>query len=156
MKTMLRCALALVCVRAAGASALDDEKKPPVPVRVYTNDDLRRVAPYRDETGVNSRPAAAPAGAASSSTEKGTHGEEYWRREADRLRDRLRPLRERAAELRLRSDARRRQPGVRPVTDPQLLEWERRLRDLEERIAEAQSRLEDRARRERAMPGWIR
>ena len=151
MKTMLRCALALVCVRA-GASAPEDEKKPPVPVRVYTNDDLQRVAPYRDETGVNSKPAAGPASAA----ENRTGGEAYWRREADRLRDRMRPLRERAAELRLRSDARRRQPGVRPVTDPQLLEWERRLRDLEERIAEAQSRLEDRARRERAMPGWIR
>jgi len=33
---------------------------------------------------------------------------------------------------------------------------ERRLRAIEERIREAESRFEDRARRERALPGWLR
>ncbi|HEY2945348.1 MAG TPA: hypothetical protein VGN09_23135, partial [Vicinamibacteria bacterium] len=87
MKTMLRCLLALACARAAGASALDDEKKP---VPLYTNEDLRRVSPHRDETGVSSTPAAAPAAEPAAERGRG-HGEEYWRREAERLRDRLRP-----------------------------------------------------------------
>lgn len=151
MKTMPSCLLAVVCTAGAGASARDDEKKP---VPLYTNDDLRRVAPYRDETGVNSKPAAAPAEPAAA----GGHvrGEEYWRREADRLRDRLRPLRERAAELRLRIEERRRRPRVPVSGDPQVVGMERRLHALEERIREAESRFEDRARRERALPGWLR
>jgi hypothetical protein len=152
MKTTGTCLLAVVCAVAARPGAPDDEKKKPVPL--YTNEDLRRVAPYRDETGVNSTASAAPAPAAPA-PERG-RGEEYWRREADRLRDRLRPLRERAAELRLRIEQRRRQPRVPIYGDPQVTALERRLREVEERIREAESRLEDRARRERALPGWIR
>jgi hypothetical protein len=150
---MPSCLLAAVCAAGAGVSARDDEKKP---VPLYTNDDLRRVAPYRDETGVNSKPgASAPAAAARTPADR-DRGEEYWRREADRLRDRLRPLRERAAELRLRIEERRRQPRVPVYGDPQVVGMERRLHALEERIREAESRFEDRARRERAMPGWLR
>jgi hypothetical protein len=152
VKTMPSCLLAAVCAVGAGASTRDDEKKP---VPLYTNDDLRRVAPYRDETGVNSKPAAAPAPEARTRGDRG-RGEEYWRREAERVRDRLRPLRERAAELRLKIEARRRQPRVPVYGDPQVVAMERRLRALEERIREAESRFEDRARRERAMPGWLR
>lgn len=152
MKTMPMCLLAALCAGAvAGAPALDDEKKP---VPLYTNEDLRRMAPYRDETGVNSKPAAATAEPPPTGGQ--ARGEEYWRREADRLRDRLRPLRERAAELRLRIEERRRRPRVPVYGDPQVAAMERRLRALDERIREAQSRLEDRARRERALPGWIR
>ena len=152
MKTMPSCLLAAVCAAGAGASARDDEKKP---VPLYTNDDLRRVAPYRDETGVNSKPAAAPAPEARTQGDPG-QGEPYWRREADRLRDRLRPLHERAAELRLKIEERRRQPRAPLSGGPQVVAMERRLRALEERIREAESRFEDRARRERAMPGWLR
>jgi hypothetical protein len=149
---MPSCLLAALCAAGAGASARDDEKKP---VPLYTNDDLRRVAPYRDETGVNSKPAAAPAPQARTQEGSG-RGEQYWRRETDRLRDRLRPLRERAAELRLKIEERRRQPRVPIYGDPQVVGMAHRLRALEERIREAESRFEDRARRERAMPGWLR
>ena len=57
MKTMARCLLALACARVGGALPLEDEKKP---IPLYTNDDLQRVAPYRDQTGGSSR-LAAPA-----------------------------------------------------------------------------------------------
>lgn len=152
MKTMPSCLLAAVCAAGAGASPRDDEKKP---VPLYTNDDLRRVAPYRDETGVSSTPAAAPA-VAPAPVKSGARGEDYWRREADRVRDRLRPLRERAADLRFTLEERRRQPGVPPYSDPRIVAGERRLRALDERIREAESRLEERARREGALPGWLR
>ena len=152
MKTMPSCLLAAVCAAGAGASTGDDEKKP---VPLYTNDDLRRVAPYRDETGVSSTPAEAPAVAPAPAKSR-ARGEDYWRGEADRLRDRLRPLRERAAELRFSLEERRRQPGVRPYSDARIVAGERRLRALDERIREAESRLEDRARREGALPGWLR
>ncbi|PYQ22962.1 MAG: hypothetical protein DMF81_10325 [Acidobacteria bacterium] len=156
-KTTLGCLLAALWAGlAAGAGSEDTDKKP---VPLYTNDDLRRVSPHRDETGVNSRPAAAvpPAPAPAGTAAKGrVQGEEYWRREADRLRDRLRPLRERADDLRLAIDERRRKPRVHPYSDPHIVAWERRLRMLDDRIREAESRLEERARREGAMPGWMR
>jgi hypothetical protein len=161
VKTMQRCLLALACASAAGAFVLgDDDDKKPVPL--YTNEDLERVAPYRDQTGVNSKPAAAAAPAppaARSRARADVRGEEYWRREAERARDRLRPLRERAAELRLRIEERRRQPPRRResgAADAQIATLERRLRLLEDRIRETESRLEERARRERALPGWLR
>lgn len=157
MKTMQRCLLALACAGASGALAGDEKK----PVPLYTNEDLERVAPYRDQTGVNSRPAAvaAPEPPPVRSRTRDVRGEEYWRREAERVRDRLRPLRERAAELRLRIEERRRQPFGRRdggAAGAQIAALERRLRLLEERIRETESRFEERARRERALPGWIR
>lgn len=152
MKTMARCLLALACARVGGALPLEDEKKP---IPLYTNDDLQRVAPYRDQTGGSSRPAA-PAAVAPAAPGR-IRGEDYWRREAERLRDRLRPLRERAAELRFRIEEKRRQPPrLRGGGEAQAGALERRLRAIEERIREAESRFEDRARRERALPGWLR
>ena len=148
-----RCLLPLVCAGGATASPLDDEKKP---VPLYTNADLERVSPYRGETGVDSKPATAPAREERTAAGRQARGEEYWRREADRLRDRLRPLRVRLADLRARIEERRRKPGVRPSTDPQIEGWERRARVVEEQVRELESRLEDRARREGAMPGWLR
>ena len=163
MKTAARCLLALLCAGGAVASALDcdyddDDKKKPVPL--YTNEDLERVAPYRDETGVNSKPVVAPAAEAPAAPGR-ARGEEYWRREAERLHDRLRPLRERAADLRLRIEERRRRPpsrrgGADAQAGAQVAALEQRLRVLEERIRETEARFEDRARRERALPGWLR
>ena len=50
---------AVLCVSTAPA---DDDPAAPKrpPARVYTNDDLDRVQPFRDETGVRSVPAVAP------------------------------------------------------------------------------------------------
>lgn len=143
-------ACALVCLPAEGG-----EDKPPVPL--YTNDDLLRVRPFREQTGVGSTPAVPPDPAPSrgDGANKG-RGESYWRREAERVSDRVRPLRTRAADLRRRIDERRMKPGVRTLSDPQLAQWQRDLGELEATIGELESRLEDRARREGALPGWLR
>jgi hypothetical protein len=122
---------------------------------VYTNDDLDRVSPLREQTGGMSTPALRPAPLPRESKPAG-RGEEYWRRESDRLRDRVEPLRARARELRLRIEERRRQPGVRPYSDPQIEAWQRQAQDVDERVRDLESRFEDRARREGALPGWLR
>ena len=131
------------------------------PVRVYTNDDLDRVSPLRDQTGVLM--AAPPRVAAPASEGRPARGEEYWRREAERLRDRLEPLRARAQELRLRMEELRRRPpvgrqraGEVRANDAQGEAARQRLHALESRIRELEATLEDRARREGALPGWLR
>jgi len=152
------------------------------PARVYTNDDLDRLSPLRGETGVlSTAPArlspAAPDGGSGAQPRSGgsprgpsagihfrreppdarpARGEEYWRREAERLRDRLEPLRERARELALRLEERRRTPGVRPFTDARVEALRRRVDGVEARIRELESSFEDRARRAGALPGWLR
>lgn len=132
--------------------AADDKR----PARVYTNEDLDRVSPLRGQTGVLSTPAGRGAERPLPPDERRGRGEEYWRREARRLREKLEPLRQKAEDLRERIAERRRRPGVRPYTDPQVEAAQRRLRSLEERMRELESELEDRARREGALPGWLR
>jgi hypothetical protein len=132
----------------------------------YTEEDLARVRPLRSETGVLSTPAfrAEPA------SRKGAgeaHGEAYWRREAERLRDQLRPLRREAESLRSRIGAARRIPTARfpsaagrkeppPRRAPDTAPLEERLRGLEQEIALREALLEERARRASALPGWLR
>lgn len=139
-----------VCLASAEQPAA---KKRPVPR--YTNEDLERVSPLREQTGVLSTPSAAPA-APQREPERRGRGEEYWRREAERLRERLAPLQARARELRDRIEGRRRQPNVRPYTDERILSWQRRLDELQSRIQDLESRFEERARRDGALPGWLR
>jgi hypothetical protein len=144
--------LALVCL-----SPGQDEASRPGAVRVYTNEDLARVSPRRGETGVlSAAPAPHTPTAAPAPGPAPARGEAYWRREAERLEDRLEPLRDRARELRLRIEERRRQPGVRPYSDAQVEALQERLRALEERIRGLQSAFEERARRQGALPGWLR
>ena len=145
-----------------------EEKKP---ARVYTNEDLDAVRPYRDETGVASKPAVpeseragtprqelggdgAAAGRKRRSAER--DAEERWRSAAERLREKLQSARDRADDLRRKIEERRRQPGVLPYSDPQIVAAQRRLEVLERRIRDAESSFEDRARRNGALPGWIR
>jgi hypothetical protein len=131
------------------------EEKEPAPL--YTNADLARVRPYRDQTGVASTPAATPEPARdSAAAEKKGRGEAYWRRETERLADRVRPLRSQVTELRRRIDERWGKPGVRSLSDPRIQAWERDLAATEALIRELESRLLDRARREGALPGWLR
>lgn len=139
---------------ALSVSARAGDKGRPVPV--YTNDDLERVSPLRGQTGVLSTPAGRAAAAPRSAERPRGRGEEYWRREAGRLREKLDPLRQRADDLRARIAERRRRPGVRPYTDPQVQADERRLAQLESRIRGLESDFEDRARRDGALPGWLR
>lgn len=144
---------ALLCL-----PVVPDQATPPRPrpVRVYTNDDLDRVSPQRGETGVLSVTPPRPAPAASEKPARSDHGEEYWRREAERVRDRVEVLRERARDLRLRIEERRRKPGVRPYSDPQVEALQERLAAALARVRELESSFEDRARREGALPGWLR
>lgn len=144
----------LILLTLPGPSAGDEPAKKPVPV--YTNADLERVSPARGDTGVLSTPAAAPTAASRPEPTRSTKGEDYWREQVDRLRERLRPLEERAEDLRQKIADRRREPGVRPYTDPKIAGWERRLASLEARRRDLEARFEERARRAGALPGWLR
>jgi hypothetical protein len=152
----------LAVVRPCGS----EEKQPS---RTYTNEDLDKVRPFRDQTGVTNtpvnkgtgtEPAGTPAqelgGGGATARGKRRSTERDWRTAAERLRVKLQPAKDRAADLRLQIEERRRQPGVRPYTDPRILADERKLQVLERRIREAESNFEDRARREGALPGWLR
>lgn len=143
----------LSCVSPSSVLAGPGEAKKPVPL--YTNEDLERVAPFRDQTGVTSRPAVQSAPPPSEARPR-AKGEDHWRRAAERLQDRVEPLRERAEELRLKIQERQRKPGVLPYSDRQIQAWQRRLQRIESRIRLWESRLEERARREGALPGWLR
>ena len=146
-RLVLSCLWAAVCPLAAAA------EKP----RVYTNDDLDRVAPYRDQTGVTSQPAVPPPAAAARSPQRdAARDERYWRQLADRTAEQVRKLREQAEALAERIDERRRKPGVQPYSDAQVVSLEQKRRALEARAREAESRLEERARRAGALPGWLR
>jgi hypothetical protein len=144
--------LAALCPLAAA-----DEKP-----RIYTNEDLERVAPYRGQTGALSEPAAPPPAPRGGSREReprdrdSRRDERYWRDQADRTAEQARKLREQAASLAGRVDDLRRQPGVLPYSDPRIVALEERRRGLEARAREAEQRLEERARRAGALPGWLR
>jgi hypothetical protein len=143
---------------------------------VYTNDDLERVRPFRDELGARSVPAVAhdegeaatePARArrgAPTSEKASERGEAYWRREAEKLRERLRALSNQREALRARMAERRdderrvlrrgrgsvsSEPEPDRAIEARIATIERRMRDLEEDLA-------DRARRAGALPGWLR
>jgi hypothetical protein len=156
---------AILCVPAGGS---DDDPAPAArrPVRVYTNEDLDRVHPFRDETGVRSVPAVGPDRSPASPPPRDrrrARGEDYWRREAARVRDRVQSLEAQAAEVRaliaeraeeashLLTNRRRYASGSRtePALRAKLAALERRMRQMEDDLAE-------RARREGALPGWLR
>lgn len=146
----------LICLLAALPCAAGDERRP---VPVYTNEDLARVAPFRGETGVLSQPAIPTRptpGARGADRPSRGRGEDHWRREADRVRDTLRPLLKRAASLRRQIHERWKLPGVAPLTDPKLVEWRRELQEVEAEVRDHQERLEERARKDGALPGWLR
>jgi hypothetical protein len=145
---------ALLCAPAGARPAPRDDEKKTVPL--YTNDDLDRVSPLRAQTGGSTTRPEPPATAKPEPRAERGHDEAYWRRESERLQDRLQPLRDRAEDLRVRIAERRRNPRVRPYSDPAIESWQRRLAALEQRIREAEDRHHERARREGAPPGWLR
>ena len=153
---------AILCV-PAGAS---DEAKRPTP-RLYTNEDLERVHPFRDQTGVASVPAeATPEAEARPVGEESTRrrGEDYWRREAVRVRDRVQTLEVQATGLRAQIAERaeeasrvalgRRRSSKGGSTSEATLRV--KLAALERRMRQLEDDLADRARREGALPGWLR
>jgi hypothetical protein len=144
----------------------DEKPTPPRPkARLYTNEDLDRVHPFAAETGGSSVPAVEPDDArpqrAAESGRKGK-GEAHWRAEAARVRERLRELEERAAELRSQIAERssqsevfgRRRPSGGGKTSVSGLQAS--LAAVERRARLTQEDLEDRARRDGALPGWLR
>ena len=144
----------------AGAARAEDKK----PVPTFTNDDLERVSPFRDQTGALSAPAVQPKPAAAPPASRGVRDETYWRREAERHGGRMRLLRRSAAELRLKIDEAWRAPeghggrkgrsGSAPASSLDALR--RRLQAAEEEIRDEDLRFEERARRAGALPGWLR
>jgi hypothetical protein len=167
-KPFISWAIGLVAVAcsttAVGAEAPRPAPRPPA--RVYTNADLERVHPFVTETGVSSVPAV-PGGESTSverEPESRGQGEAYWRREAAVTRERLRALEERAAGLRSRiaererakddtvyGSRRRSASGSTSVTSLRAS-----LAAVERRIERTQDDLEERARRDGALPGWLR
>jgi hypothetical protein len=176
-KKLLPLALGLSLVPCA--PSIPAEESHPVrraPSRVYTNEDLEHVRPFRDELGGRSLPAVAPGDgeaateparerrAAPTAEKAGERSEAYWRGEARKVRDRLSALSDQREALRARmaahEDDERRvlRSGRRSrssQTDPgrtlaaRIATIERHMRDLEEDLA-------DRARRAGALPGWLR
>ena len=164
---------AILCVSTAPAD--DAPASPPrPPARVYTNEDLDRVRPFRDQTGVRSVPAVAPDPPApdgsrarerpgSAPADARGRGEEYWRREAERVRDRVRAMETQADELRLRIAERAEEAG-RLLTRGRrgssgagsAATLRARLVALERRMRQMEVDLSERARRARALPGWLR
>jgi hypothetical protein len=156
--------LALLCV--APASRAQQTTKPAArpPARVYTNADLERVHPRAAETGVSSVPAV-PAGDAPEATPREERrrgrGEAYWRSEAARVRERLRALEERAAGLRAQIAERASQSevfGRRRASSgaSSTASLRASLAAVERRARLTQDDLEERARRDGALPGWLR
>jgi hypothetical protein len=155
-----------LCAVLGPAAPGEDVPPPPRPaVRVYTNEDLDRVRPFRAETGVTSVPAA-PSGPVPERPDPRTRrrGEEYWRREAARVRERVREMGARVAELRVQVAERAeesgrtlgRRRGASSSGAGSVATLRARLAALEQRIRQAEDDLLDRARREGALPGWLR
>jgi hypothetical protein len=142
------------------AGAGESEEKKPVPT--YTNDDLDRISPHRDETGVNSRVVVPAPPASARADENGrARSEAQWRRQAETLHVRLQRARERIDDLRARIAEREAQSlsrsrRARPPNEAQVEAWRRQLAALEARVRDEEARFEDRARREGALPGWLR
>jgi hypothetical protein len=157
----------LSAVLCLSSRASGEEKPAPLrpAVRVYTNADLERVHPYRDETGVASVPAESDSepesGHAPSDEKARRQAEAYWRREAARVRDRVRKLEVQAADVRAQlsraeEEARRSPTRARGSSALSPARLTARLRALERRMRQMEDDLRERARRERALPGWLR
>jgi hypothetical protein len=136
------------------------------PVRVYTNEDLERIHPFAGQTGGSSTPAVAAEDEETAPAEPDPRtrgrGERYWRDEAARVRERLRALEERAAGLRSRIAERSRESPVYGRKSPSasksdgIASLQASLAAVERRIKSTEDDLAERARRDGALPGWLR
>jgi hypothetical protein len=154
----------LLGLQAASAPAAGAPGEPPS-VRVYTNEDLERVHPLREETGVTSVPPDPdePEPDSGFAPRRGTsrsRGEDYWRREAGRVRRRVETLAARAEALRStlaqREDERRHTLGRRRSSGASDATLRSRLATIERQMRRLEDDLRERARREGALPGWLR
>lgn len=134
-------------------------------VRVYTNEDLDRVAPFRAQTGALSVPAVQveppTSRRRSDDSAQLAREEAYWRREADRVREKVRTIEDQADDLRSRIAAIERErrsfaSSKRSSGSNSSEALERRLERLMARKRALEENLADRARRADALPGWLR
>ena len=158
--------LALACATAGAGADEAARPAPRPPARVYTNADLERVHPFAAETGASSVPAVPvdETSTVAREPERRGQGEAHWRREAAAVRERLRALEERAAGLRTRVAERERARddtvyGGRKRSSAgstSVASLQASLAAVERRIGKTQDDLEERARRDGALPGWLR
>jgi hypothetical protein len=148
------------------ALSVDAEGVRPTPN--YTNEDLERVHPYREETGVASLPASRAQAEASPSPTARSKGrrvaapeareEAYWRREAQRHRQALAKLERRAAALRekIEQGGKSRGQTSKRRAVPSSDSARRQLAEVTAQIEQIDSEFEERSRRAGALPGWLR
>lgn len=144
------------------------ERRPPA--RVYTNADLDRVHDRSHETGVVSVPAFTAADRrariAADEDRPRSRGETYWREEARRVRERIAELADKAEDVKARIAAQaeeqrhfarssRSRNGRSSLSGPDPAATAR-LRALELRMRALEDDLLERARRDGALPGWLR
>jgi hypothetical protein len=163
MTTLIAVLFGLQAASAAKPPAGASPERPPA--HVYTNEDLERVHPFRAETGVASGPATPSdvdpgPGSAPPPRPIRTRGEDYWRREAARVRRRVAALATRAEALRStlaeRAEERRHTLGRRRSGGTSDATLQKRLAAIERQMHRLEDELRERARREGALPGWLR
>jgi len=165
VKTRVACLLVVFSSVPALAAAQEKKAAP-----LYTNLDLARVAPLRAETGATSTPVSQPAPFVDDRPAR-ERTEAHWRGEAEQHHTRMAALKRKADDLRLRLEGLRqnteerrrksqqgrgRSASQRQSSDRPVQSAEARLRAVEEQMRELDSAFEDRARRDGALPGWIR
>jgi hypothetical protein len=168
MKREWTCLLWLLAT-AAGAAERDAAPS-------YTNQDLDRMAPRRGEIGVLSTPAFKGGEAPAKGRPGDEHGEAYWRAEARKVRGGLLRLQARADTTRVRllkareaareSAFRSARSGAAgrstsgathaPAAEARVAALEAELRRIQREMRAREEDLEERARREGALPGWVR
>ena len=135
--------------------------------RVFTNADLERIAacrpptetPPESATAEGAKPSRAPArGSRSASAESVSPdaAEADWRARWRSVDQKARALRREARDLQLEADEAPRDPKKKPTgrkSKPFLIS---RARDLETEARELEDEFQARARREGALPGWLR
>lgn len=154
------CRLVLVAASVGAPVALAEEPDRKRGVPTYSNQDLDRVHAQREQLGFASVPAVSdPAGRLSTRPPaRRQDGEDFWRRAAEAHRGRVAALERALAELQDKAAAARPpapETGRKPTaaTQPSYL---RRIAALQARIHDEEMRFLDRARREGALPGWLR
>jgi hypothetical protein len=154
--------LRLSFVAAALLAPLTAQAREPSTVPVFTEQDLARVHPFRDQTGVASSPAVAPSEEPAPSPRRTGRAtstasdETYWRREALRHRARQATLARRIEDLKRQIESRRRDSAHSLREKKPSGSLEKQLAALEESKRAQDSAFEDRARRAGALPGWLR
>lgn len=140
-------------------AAIAEEPRPKDAVRVYGNQDLDRVHAQREETGSSSVPAVseiAPRPSTRSPAAR-TSGEDFWRKEAEAHRARVAALQRSLAELQDKAAVKHPAPTYgRRTAAASPPPFDRRIAALQARIRDEETHFLDRARREGALPGWLR